>query len=89
MGALLLAALAVAASPAAPRQAQAQMSVEATVLPSCTISTASVGSAQARAVCSGGDSATVTTATSAPLPAAAGNSGAAGPSAVKVITVTY
>jgi hypothetical protein len=85
MGALFLAALAVAAAPAAPRQVQARLSIQAIVLPACTVSTTEEATTSARARCTE----SVAMAVSIEAASQQANSAPIAPQATKVITLTY
>ncbi|MDQ4087713.1 MAG: hypothetical protein M3177_06865 [Pseudomonadota bacterium] len=86
-----LLALALGSAPAAAERVQARLTVQARVLPACTVSTQSGGPADATVVCTSAERPMLTVETeSAPAPgpvAAAAESPSTG--AVKVITLTY
>ena len=85
-----LSAAGLPTGPAAAERVQAQLSVRATVLPACIVTTASDGAAHARFTCTHGERPIVAAGTStAPPPPFAVAADPAGSGRTKMVTLTY
>lgn len=85
-----LPALTLAASPAVAERVQARLTVRATVLPACTVTTAPLDPSNPAVACTHGERPTTADSATAPQPPAlAASPQQPGPGAVKLVTLTY